>query len=88
MSISDRFLSLFSKDLAMDLGTANTLIYMKKETRLRIAQFVGAAARGIGEPDGASPGADPAAFASGGSEDQDLPQQPRRCEGTAFPVRR
>ena len=31
MSISDRFLSLFSKDLAMDLGTANTLIYVKKE---------------------------------------------------------
>ena len=31
MSISDRFLSLFSKDLAMDLGTANTLIYAKKE---------------------------------------------------------
>ena len=31
MAISDRFLSLFSKDLAMDLGTANTLIYVKKE---------------------------------------------------------
>jgi len=31
MSISDRLLSLFSKDLAMDLGTANTLIYVKKE---------------------------------------------------------
>jgi len=31
MSMSDRFLSLFSKDLAMDLGTANTLIYVKKE---------------------------------------------------------
>ena len=31
MSISERFLSLFSKDLAMDLGTANTLIYAKKE---------------------------------------------------------
>lgn len=31
MSISDRFLGLFSKDLAMDLGTANTLIYVKKE---------------------------------------------------------
>lgn len=31
MSISDRLLSLFSKDLAMDLGTANTLIYVKTE---------------------------------------------------------
>ena len=31
MSLSDRLLSLFSKDLAMDLGTANTLIYVKKE---------------------------------------------------------
>jgi len=31
MSISDRLLSLFSKDLAMDLGTANTLIYVKNE---------------------------------------------------------
>lgn len=31
MSISDRFLSLFSKDLAMDLGTANTLIYARRE---------------------------------------------------------
>jgi len=31
MALSDRFLSLFSKDLAMDLGTANTLIYAKKE---------------------------------------------------------
>lgn len=31
MSISDRILGLFSKDLAMDLGTANTLIYMKNE---------------------------------------------------------
>jgi len=31
MSVSDRLLGLFSKDLAMDLGTANTLIYVKKE---------------------------------------------------------
>lgn len=31
MPISDRLLGLFAKDLAMDLGTANTLIYMKKE---------------------------------------------------------
>jgi len=31
MSISDRFFSLFAKDLAMDLGTANTLIYVKSE---------------------------------------------------------
>ena len=31
MSMSDRLLSMFSKDLAMDLGTANTLIYVKKE---------------------------------------------------------
>jgi rod shape-determining protein MreB len=31
MLVSDRLLSLFSKDLAMDLGTANTLIYVKKE---------------------------------------------------------
>ena len=31
MSLSDRLLSLFSKDLAMDLGTANTLIYVKTE---------------------------------------------------------
>ena len=31
MSISDRLLSLLSKDLAMDLGTANTLIYVKTE---------------------------------------------------------
>jgi len=31
MSLSDRFLNLFSKDLAMDLGTANTLIYVKRE---------------------------------------------------------
>ena len=31
MPISDRLLGLFSKDLAMDLGTANTLIYVKKE---------------------------------------------------------
>lgn len=31
MSISDRLLSLFSKDLAMDLGTANTLIYVKSD---------------------------------------------------------
>jgi len=31
MSLSDRLLSLFSKDLAMDLGTANTLVYVRKE---------------------------------------------------------
>ena len=31
MSLSERLLSFFSKDLAMDLGTANTLIYVKKE---------------------------------------------------------
>ncbi|MDQ1318196.1 MAG: rod shape-determining protein MreB [Candidatus Poribacteria bacterium] len=31
MSFFDRFLGLFSKDLAMDLGTANTLIYVKKQ---------------------------------------------------------
>lgn len=31
MTLYDRFLGLFSKDLAMDLGTANTLIYVKKE---------------------------------------------------------
>ncbi len=31
MSLSDRFLGFFSQDLAMDLGTANTLIYVKKQ---------------------------------------------------------
>jgi rod shape-determining protein MreB len=31
MSVSDRILGLFSKDLAMDLGTANTLIYLKNQ---------------------------------------------------------
>ncbi len=31
MSMLGRFLSMFSKDLAMDLGTANTLIYVKTE---------------------------------------------------------
>jgi len=31
MSLYDRFLGLFSKDLAMDLGTANTLIYVKNQ---------------------------------------------------------
>jgi rod shape-determining protein MreB len=31
MSIWDRLMGLFSKDLAMDLGTANTLIYIKGE---------------------------------------------------------
>lgn len=31
MSVWDRFLGLFSKDLAMDLGTANTLIYARNE---------------------------------------------------------
>ncbi|MBD3182233.1 MreB/Mrl family cell shape determining protein [Candidatus Poribacteria bacterium] len=31
MSIWGRFLSLFSKDMAMDLGTANTLVYVKGE---------------------------------------------------------
>lgn len=31
MPIADRLLSFFAKDLAMDLGTANTLIYMKRE---------------------------------------------------------
>ena len=29
MLFLDQFLSYFSKDLAMDLGTANTLIYVK-----------------------------------------------------------
>jgi len=31
MPFFDRFLGLFSKDLAMDLGTANTLIYVKRQ---------------------------------------------------------
>lgn len=31
MSLFDKLLGLFSKDLAMDLGTANTLIYVKDE---------------------------------------------------------
>jgi rod shape-determining protein MreB len=30
MPLFDKFLGLFSQDIAMDLGTANTLIYMKK----------------------------------------------------------
>ena len=27
--VIDRFFSLFSKDMAIDLGTANTLVYVK-----------------------------------------------------------
>ena len=29
--VIDRFFSLFSKDMAIDLGTANTLVYVKGE---------------------------------------------------------
>ena len=29
--VIDRFFSMFSKDMAIDLGTANTLVYVKGE---------------------------------------------------------
>ncbi|HGJ64110.1 TPA: hypothetical protein ENS27_01830, partial [bacterium] len=31
MPLFNKFLGLFSQDLAMDLGTANTLIYAKRQ---------------------------------------------------------